>query len=66
MLLLATTTFALFVRNNISIDLGLQYLHSNLKRLSPIYTSSGPQKEDNPLKAKMDDIKVFVGFSVFL
>ena len=57
---------AFFVRNNVSIDLGLHYLYSNLKRVSAIYTASGPQKEDNPLKAKMNEVKVFIGFSVYL
>lgn len=56
---------AFFVRKNISIDLELDYLHSNLKRLSPIFTTNGPIQEDNPLKNKMDEIKLFVGFSMY-
>ena len=57
---------AFFVRNNISIDLGLQYLHSNLKRFSVPYSSLGPIKEGNPLKTNMDEVKVYVGFSIYL
>ena len=57
---------AFFVRKNISVDLGLNYLHSTLKRVSMPYDQSGPMKEENPLKANMDEIKVFVGFSVYL
>ena len=57
---------AFFVRKNISVDLGLNYLHSTLKRVSMPYDQSGPMKEENPLKANMDEITVFVGFSVYL
>lgn len=56
---------AFFVRDNFSIDLGLNYLHSNLKRFYSGYISSGTAN-NNPLKASMDEVKVFVGFSVYL
>jgi opacity protein-like surface antigen len=57
---------AFFVRDNISVDLSLNYLHSSLKRFYAGYTSSGTVKNNNPLRANMDEIKVFVGFSVYL
>lgn len=57
---------AFFVRNNISIDLGLDYLHSNLKRVSQLPPTDGVWVEENPLKVKMDDINIFIGFSVYL
>lgn len=57
---------AFFVKENISIDLSLQYLHSNLKNAaSPTYNYETDQM-NKPLNAKMNDIKVLVGFSVYL
>ena len=56
---------AFFVRNNISVDLSLQYLHANLKQVGdPYYDIYTEQKHE--FKAKRNDVKVFVGFSVYL
>lgn len=56
---------AFFVRNNISVDLGLQYLHSIMKSVSS--PPPGPYTANlRQFTAKGNDVKVFVGFSVYL
>lgn len=57
---------AFFIRDNISIDLGLQYLHANLKRSTIPYGMNGPIQEEKPFKAVMDDLKLSIGFSMYL
>lgn len=54
---------AFFVRNNVSIDLGVQYFHSNLDQV-------GKERKEYDQrvysKAKIDDVNIFAGFSVYL
>lgn len=56
---------AFFVRNNISIDLGLEYLRANMKQVSPPISDIN---DPNKIKysAKANDIKLFIGFSLYL
>ncbi|MDO5664687.1 MAG: hypothetical protein Q4G63_05455 [Bacteroidia bacterium] len=56
---------AFFVRENLSIDLELQYLYSNLKQIGgPYYDFYTDTKKE--YVAKANEIKIFVGFSLYL
>ena len=55
---------AFFIRERISIDLGLHYLHSNLKQTGNTYDLDSDQYYD--FTVRKNEINVFIGFSFYL
>ncbi|MEA5081755.1 MAG: hypothetical protein VB024_09060 [Dysgonamonadaceae bacterium] len=55
--------FAFFVSDNISIDLGAQYFHSDLDQVGKEYLNVYDQRVYS--KAKLNDINMFVGLSMY-
>lgn len=56
---------AFFVKNNISIDLGLEYIHANMSQVSPP-TYDVNNQHIIKYSAKANDVRLFVGFSLYL
>mgnify|MGYP001156478654 CR=1 FL=1 len=56
---------AIFFKDNMSIDITGQYFYSNIKRVAG-GTDGGFYDTSRRLKAKVDELRLFIGFSVYL